>query len=543
MRANQTRPAMWTLPALMAALAMCAGCLELKDHLTINADGSGTVKLEVKSTLGGGEAAGMFGMMSAGAEGATEYPPMTRQAAQKLFAGRGITVNTAEAEDDKGVTTLTVEAVFNDINALLASPYGKARALWLQRAGEQLEFKSLSGVQMLAINPDDDEPGFGAMAAMAGAGFKRDDMRFEFRVTLPGPVRTTNGQKDGATVTWRIERAGLKDDAGFASAAGQVMEAACAAGGVAFEPVTPLRLALRSFAEAPAGPTDARPALPDAGQVQQAVRFEPYRLVVQRSLDLTGQGHGGANQATFTGAVVLPAELAPARFGEGQLKEVIDDHGRSLLPRRDDRASQRFQRSFGMTAAETQTDPTEKRHVVTLTFLPPERTARHLGKLSATLDLLYPGESQVVKIEQAIPADWIMDMTKPDARAMFRGGDDERTISSVDLSRAGLTISALMCMRQQGATMLMFNVKGDQADMTDLQVYDAHGKPWPTTLVVQPSWGEDTQCQVIVPGAAEAPLSLAVVVTQVGAKIPVNITLQRLALTKPAPAASPEAED
>src|SRR5947207_719228 len=78
------------LPALLPALAMLllCGCVDYTDKLTINADGSGAVHMEIRTTL----PVEVFDMMSMGmmdgGENSPPFPPISKRAAAKIFPAK-----------------------------------------------------------------------------------------------------------------------------------------------------------------------------------------------------------------------------------------------------------------------------------------------------------------------------------------------------------------------------------------------------------------------------------------------------------------------
>ena len=262
---------------------------------------------------------------------------------------------------------MVIEAAFKDINALLASPYGRVHQLSLKTNGSGLLIvQALSGGSTLAqaaqFKPE------GEMASLEVPGIeeaqkKKNEMRFEFGITLPNIVTAKNGTAQGKSVAWSVERAKCKDDDEFATKLGGVLEASCSMGGLKFSPITPPRLGLLPFDQLIAAKTATAAALPDTNKIMAAVRFVPYVLNVTRTLDLSGEGSGQASQAQLTGAILLPAELAPQRWGQVKLEEAQDAKGNSLMPK--DEAESMMSRvtsysSVGMSGDAQDEEPDER---------------------------------------------------------------------------------------------------------------------------------------------------------------------------------------
>ena len=525
----------WSLALLLVALC---GCFKVKDELTLQPDGSGTVRLEVRSSV----PAGMLGNMGLGARmgGSGDlvmYPPTSEAEAKKFFPERDFTLTAKEEKAGENETALVITAAFKDVNALLASPYGHAHALSLKVENGALALKALSGLEgpaRFAEVKDDTGMMDMGMAGLADLQKKKDEMRAEFRVTLPNAVTGGNGAHEGKTVAWVLERAKLKDAAEFAQEAGKVLEASCAADGLKMSPLTPTRLGLLPFKELAAGPVAEKAAAFDAPKIAAAAKFVPYALQVTRTLDLSGEGGMHQNSAQLFGAVVLPKEFTPQKWGEVKLEEVVDGKGNNLKLAEHDasRFGSQFVRDEQEEDDEDGNKPAsaaEDRHMITLSFQPPDWKVKEIARIKGALNLQYYGAAQIVKLTNAVPASWIVDPLKtPNA---FDGmGATERSLNDPKLAELGLPIRFTMGMAQSGMTMLMLQPGGKKAALADAQVFDAEGHPWPTTFQSM-AFGEEGGCQVVVAGKPHPPLSLALRVSGVGANVEVPILVEHVPVT------------
>jgi hypothetical protein len=526
------------IPAIAAAL-LC-GCFQVEDVLTLEADGSGTVKMTVQTDVPE-ELAGMVGMSEFG--GGTVYPPTSEAAARQIFPPKDFTLKVDDKVGPGEKHTVTIEAAFKDVNALLASAYGRAHQLALTtNANGQLKLQALSGgatmAQVARFKPEGEMADALPATALADAQKKKGEMRFEFRVTLPNAVSEASAARENKTVTLLVERAKCKDDEEFAGKLSGLVEAACSLQGVKFSPVTPPRLGLVPFNQLVAGKAATGTALPDTNKIAQAAHFIPYSLQVTRSLDLSGEGGSRNSQAQLTGAIVLPLELAPHRWGEPRLEEATDSKGNSLMPKKDAdgnfsmRSSERFgQDSSGeedLDESGNAKQTADKPHLIALSFKAPEWKIKKIGKIKAVLDLQYLGGIEVVKLSNAVPASLVTDMSKGSTRS-FDFDSERGAIASTRLTELGLSLKIQMAMAQGGMTTIALETSGEKASVTDVQVFDSSGRPWPTTLV-QPfaSSGEDRSCQVMVAGQPKPPFSLAVAVGGVGASVAVPILLENI---------------
>ena len=69
-----------------------------------------------------------------------------------------------------------------------------------------------------------------------------------------------------------------------------------------------------------------------------------------------------------------------------------------------------------------------------------------------------------------------------------------------------------------------------QAALSEAQVFDSEGRPWPT-LLQQQGFGDEGSCSIMIAGRPTAPLSLALLVTPVGADIEIPIVLEKVPVT------------
>ncbi|MEY2409493.1 MAG: hypothetical protein QOF48_2163, partial [Verrucomicrobiota bacterium] len=448
------------IPVLLL-VALC-GCFKTKDELIINADGSGSVRLETRMLVPM-EALSALGLGSHGQEDApVSYPPSTEAEARHWFPAKDFSVTTKMEPGNDG-DSLVVTAAFKDINVLLASPYGKAHGLTLKIEGGVLKLQAVLGIEAAArIAEMKDGAGmFGdAMPSMEEMMKKKDEMRAEFRVTLPAAVTTAgaSGSRDGHSVTWIADRTRQTNAVEFARQSGALLDAACSAEGLKFKPITPPRLGILSFKDAPGGPLGEQTAGPDPQKVTEAAKFVPYVLQVTRTLDLSGEGGAGQNQAQLIGAIVIPTKWLPQKWGEFKLEEVFDAKGTSLkLPTDENGFSSR--RYYGRHNISTEdenedgapppADSTESRHLVTIAFQPPDWTTKEIARIKGAIQLQYFGGSQVVKLSNAIPANWIREMK---SETDFDLQPGQKTISDPKLTALGMSMSLTMGVTQGSFT-------------------------------------------------------------------------------------------
>ncbi len=528
-------------------LLIClTGCLQTKDELTLNADGSGKVRIETRTAAGANAAslAAMAGEMG-GQQTLVIYPPASPAEAKKFFPGKDFVLTSKQTNGENGDSVTVIEAEFKDINALLASPYGRAHQLAVDLDKDGLSVRGITGMETAARMAEvKDDTGMMGMIGMMGAAGgdaqkKAGEMRAEFRITLPNAVSTSNGARDGKTADWTVERAKCKDAADFAQQLGVVTEARCAADGLKFTPITPARLGLQPFAQLTAGASASKAPALDTNKIAAAVKFVPYGLSVTRAVDLTGKSGMNESSAQLIGAVVVPPEFTPQKWGEPSLQEATDAKGNDLKPKPNaegDFSGMGFRGNyFGQDAEPDDEAATnaaaDVRHVVTFSFHPPDWKVKEIGRVKGTVTLHYFTGAEVVKLTNAIPSTWLMNM----AQAMAGGGGmdmTEKHLNSPRLGELGLAISVQEGMAQSGVTTLQLQIKGSKGALVDAQAFDADGKPWPTLLQMENmGMGDSSGCQMMIAGSPKPPLSLAFLASGAGSSVEVPVMVEHVPLT------------
>jgi hypothetical protein len=538
------KPRHW-LPLLLAAL-LC-GCLDVDDRLEIAPDGSGKVRLEVRSAVPEalGSAFEMALPFRGEGTGGLMYPPTSEAEARKLFPGQEFTVTASEKAEGDG-RTLAIEASFKDINGLLASPYGRAHQLALKLDGGVLVLRALGGAS--AVGQASTMKAEGAMAGMLPTSMgeleiSKSSMKFKFHVTLPNTVTGSTGTNDGRAASWVVVRAACKDDEEFATKLGAVLQARCPADGVSFVPLTPPRLALGRFDAIEAGLYPGARPLPDTNRLAADVKVVPNTLAVTRVLDLSGDG-GEASQAHLSGTVIVPAALAPARWGAVRFIEVLDANGVSLAPKEDEDAMSRFRGAFGRYGSfggnadgENEEAGSDKarpagdvRHEIAISFLVPAWKVKSIRSLQAAVPMHYLSGSEVVKLTNAVPASLVLDMANRRSFGLRRdeggGGEHPR------LAELGLAVRVGGAMAQANMTAITLEISGGERALVDAQIYDADGRAWPTTLGEQDQTeAGERMVQLAVMGRPKPPFSLALAWSGTEATFDAPVRLENIPLT------------
>lgn len=525
----------WLPP--LAALLLC-GCFQAQDELTLEADGSGKVTLTLHSSL----PEEVIGMMGSGfGPGTPAYPPINEAQARRCFPPKDFTLKVDEKSSDDG-KTIVIVANFKNVNALLASPYGSAHQLSLQTNAGILVLRALSGGSTLAqaaqFKPEGEMASFN-MPGFEEAQKKKGEMRFELRVVLPNSASATNGIREGKSVTWAVERAKCQSDDEFAGKLGKVLEANCSANGLKFWAVTPPRLGLLPFPQLAAGKSGLPATLPDTNKIAKVARFIPCALHVTRSLDLSGEGSVQGSQAQLTGVVLLPAEYVPQQWGQAKLEEALDAKGNNLLPKDASDSAMAQMAHFGSYDLPDEMDEEDqdetaprpedgKPRLLTLSFKAPDWKVKEITRIKGVIELQYLGETEVIKLTNAVPASLVMGASMQFAFGS-NTGPGRGLIAHPRLRELGLSLQVQTAMVESGMTMLTLETGGGKGRITDVQVFDSEGHAWPTTLTdMDASAREQRSCEIMVSGKPKPPLSLAIAVTDIGASVGVPILVENV---------------
>jgi len=242
--------------AMVAALVALCGCIEYEEDLTLNADGSGTLKVkyamqEQMAAMGGSD------------EGKGELP-MDKKKVEDLFAKTdGVTVSDVNVslEDEKRVVTFTLK--FDSLDKLVASNFAPfkdgAKFVKNEDGTFNYERKSMSNEEMGGPKvekteepetpegeeiPEGEEApeGMEKMGEEMAKGMMKGMMggnmpKFTYKVNFPATITETNADKhEGSSAEWKVEIDMENPDA----AQKDMMTAKTAAPGEAGFPIVPV---------------------------------------------------------------------------------------------------------------------------------------------------------------------------------------------------------------------------------------------------------------------------------------------------------------
>ncbi|MFT5130726.1 MAG: hypothetical protein ACI8W8_004357 [Rhodothermales bacterium] len=302
---------------LATLLLTCSGCLQSKDHLRINADGSGrwtyrvTLGPQMTAMVASGEDDGPATLTAAGVKAAAEQT-------------KGVTLKTCKETKEGGSQTLTVDLTFESIAELASGPFAEQLSLELKAEDGQLVVYS-------PLGPFGEEDGDGMNIDLSSmiplfAGFETARM-----ITLPNPVLETNGQKretHAAVWSFAVDANTSKDD--FKKMSDMRPRVACAMTGVTMK--LPVELVIPEDEEdeeeeAFVGNYVDTPAT----QAAEGFSLQPIHAVVRRDLhyiptDIIAMGT--PMRVTFD--CIWPEDISPSGYSGLTVAAATDNSGTDL---------------------------------------------------------------------------------------------------------------------------------------------------------------------------------------------------------------------
>jgi hypothetical protein len=247
-----------------------SGCLQSKDHLRLNADGSG--RWSYRITLGPQMAAMVAG------DDANSIDTMTaagvRKAAEQT---KGVTLRICQEKREGNSQVLTVDLTFDSIADLANGPFAEQLGLELKSEDGQLVVYSPAG-------PFGDEHVEGVNMDISGmkpllVGFEMARM-----ITLPNPVLETNGQKrDTHAAVWSFAVDADTSEADLRKMGDLRPRVACAMTGVTME--LPVKLVIPEDEEDEEEETFSGKFVDTpATQTAEGISLQPIHTVVRRDL-------------------------------------------------------------------------------------------------------------------------------------------------------------------------------------------------------------------------------------------------------------------
>ncbi len=525
---------------LLLAGLLLTGCTRVEDHLTINADGSGTIVIKtIQSEHMPPQLFMQRGMMANQAP-IRIYPPMNSEEAEVLFPGDDFTIEES-ADEDGPVQTISIS--FKNVNDLLASPYADIRALSISADAEsgKLVVQSRGGLHAIGsiVSALTEEYADQAMSSMELGKEKIDEIESEFSasftITLPNDVTAEDGEADGNTVVWTVARADYESRDAFSKDLQRVMVASCSLNNITFKPDSPMRMNLHNFDSLKEGGVGEGDKVSiDTEKVLSQAEVKPLVVMHSRTSNYTGESWGNENAGWVVAYVTLPKEFKPLRWSEFQVDKIVDDQGNDLMQQIDeDRMGYGvygigydLNQEQGMFGPSTPKDTTQAVRYFYIPFNTPEPTAKNLTTIEGSIKAMYGGQPMLIKLPGVIES--IGDSND------FNMIDDEAGIDNPSLKQANLNLQVRYISNDGPMVSIMLTAESDETLIKNVQVFDSKGQPFPTYNASGYGMGDDDDLHLMVVGQPEPPLSLALLVdaASMSVQVPVRFTDLPLHQTK-----------
>ena len=492
-----------------------AACVEVDEHIYLNADGSGKVVIRTGTDIPADALSGGFTM--GGLDPSyLAYPPLSEAALEDLFPGDDFKITMKETEDSDYMTSISAEIAFADINDLMAAPYGEKKSLQVTKQDGKYRLRTKTGIEPIVYMMTTDQDLEEVSSLIGNFKKMKADLSYTLAVTLPEAPLSHNGQAKEKTVKWSMAYEGPDKESQLADQAARVMAVSFSGENGGFSPHAPPRLALDRFADL-AESTYELSAMPAADQLKKAANFAPCRMVIKRSFDISGLAYAGLdNFVKLVGAVEVPEQMAPQKWGKARLTEVVDDLDNNLV------MAEQNRHSSYLPAGGMAWEMPPHRHPVTFKFTLPDRSAEKISRLKGEVELSYFSEARVLKADKVLGQDDISDMS-----GGVSGNWKGKQINHEGLAEAGIRMTIRQAIFQQGLLIIMLETKPEDAVINDIQAYDKSGRPVPTIL--PPSMG-GAYTQLLIPGKPSLPVSLAFTVAGGGSTYRLPVALKDIGL-------------
>jgi hypothetical protein len=264
-------------------------CVEVREHLTIRRNGSGTLTLNVRAQR-------LPRMMNRIFDPKTTtnplfaYPPLTMDALETLFPSDTFR-NTPTPSEYKGTELVFGARIdFDDVHDLITSPYGRMKSLEIETLHDNVRISGHSGMAAViyALTAEEMEgtPLSGRVRELLVA--KRNELDYEFRLTLPGEIVAGNGIHMDKSGVWRIKAADLPETGRLRAAGQQPFQAECAADAIHITLRPQGSIGAWTFQDQKTYAFPSTREIPSLEQIREFGKFESRKLIISRHFDIAG---------------------------------------------------------------------------------------------------------------------------------------------------------------------------------------------------------------------------------------------------------------
>ncbi len=272
-------------------ILLLPACVEVKEHLTLDKDGSGHLMISVRSDTSSGDILNLFGVKADGLL-RTVFPPLDENSIRKLFPGDTFIIETnvgksPEPDESPRIPAHEFHAIvrFRDLNDLIESPYGKIKKLELIRDDGVIRCRMVSGLDLVifALTTQKMENWPGVSNFLLEQGKKRSDFSFVYTIDFPTVVRSTTGRvnETGKSVTWKMDTYKINTDKHLVNGLKTIMTAECSPDGFPVFLPSPPRLGLDPYSLLKEREITITNTLPPVEKIRHLIQFVPSRLLLR----------------------------------------------------------------------------------------------------------------------------------------------------------------------------------------------------------------------------------------------------------------------
>lgn len=533
MMVTKTGIVTWRIRLYSLCLLMClacTSCVEVKEHLTVRRNGSGQVTMEVHAQR---QSRTMGFIMSPDftSNPLFAYPPLIEEALATLFPPDTFRSTLSQPEAKSGELVLGARIEFDDIHDLIFSPYGRLKCLEIEKREKTIRFSGQSGMAAViyALTADDLEGTPLSGLAREQLTAMRNELDYEFKLTLPGEIVAGNGNHTGENGVWRIKAASLKETEKLRAAGNKAFKAECAASAIDFTLKPQGNIGLRSFQDQKFYAFPAQREIPTLDRIRRSGRYDSRQLIIKRYFSIAGESiPSDQNICCLQGALVLPNDIAPKRLSWVKTVEVIDERGVTLLLNKNAEESDYYCRN------ESPSQPKDETHTefsINFPFGAPDWGTNKLRLFRGEIGMVYVTSHEVIQAADALPAAWIAGAKNH--RRPYSDRPNHRILSP-RLDELGIEISVVEATALQDLLNLQLSIHYDadsHCRLTGIQIYDSHGVPLPTYPLRSDTGSRDRwMMQLAALGFSKGPLSMAVAVDIETDALTIPILLQDIAI-------------
>jgi len=445
------------LPAIVSVCFLAVGCAKLDEKFTLNADGSGSLSIQVELIP---QAASLVkSMVGAGAEMAMYIglPPVPATEAQiRALGSADVVVKDARVEDlPGGGKRITAAVEFKDITKFARSKFAKFFAFMLDESEQEgkLEFRS-SPLGIANLAESFSEEGFfdagpeETKAAMAAIRLFMRGFTYRLEVNFPGKIVSASTKTtDGNKAVWSFEVDNLENKDLLSLMPTAVLEG----GDLQFElPIDTMMSAMDDFEEdfMAEGKEQGEKIPPQPAGPGFAAELS--QLSFNKQVELKGGKPSKVFQMISAALrVSYPDNIVPVSYSNLTVEEAVSDTGENVASERDN-APRDYDSPIYQYGEEDKGS-----FIAHVGFGKPAQSIRAITSMRGTIEFKYAATIKTVTVQDA--GKWVgKKIDLPELAGL--------EITLVDMTETSVTLSA-----SKAALPLLKSVKFKDAAGNELE--------------------------------------------------------------------------